>query len=45
MKTDPQLQVQPTGKLFLRLTIFGSFLIGCVYVFLLLFNTALKAIL
>ena len=33
----------PTGKVLFRLTLLGCLLLGCVYGFLLLFNTALEA--
>ena len=33
----------PTGKVLFRLTLLGCLLLGCVYGFILLFNTALEA--
>jgi hypothetical protein len=33
----------PTGKVLFRLTLLGCLLLGCVYGFILLFNTALAA--
>ena len=43
MKTNTNLHFHQPGKLFVKLTIFGCFLIGFVYAFLLLFNIAVKA--
>jgi hypothetical protein len=43
MKNTRELIVHPPGNMFLKLTILGCFLMGSVYGFLLLFNTALKA--
>lgn len=44
MKQDLEMQALPTGKVLVKLTILGSLLLGCVYGFLVLFNTALEAI-
>ncbi|HVU57057.1 MAG TPA: hypothetical protein VHD83_18475 [Puia sp.] len=44
MKQDLELQALPTGKVLVKLTILGGLLLGCVYGFLVLFNTALTAI-
>ncbi|HEY8970978.1 MAG TPA: hypothetical protein VIM64_17855 [Puia sp.] len=44
MKQDLELQALPTGKVLIKLTILGGLLLGCVYGFLVLFNTALEAI-
>ncbi|HVV06037.1 MAG TPA: hypothetical protein VHC96_17515 [Puia sp.] len=44
MKQDLELQALPTGKVLVKLTILGGLLLGCVYGFLVLFNTALAAI-
>lgn len=43
MKHDLELQALPTGKVLVKLTILGGLLLGCVYGFLVLFNTALEA--
>jgi hypothetical protein len=43
MKQDLELQALPTGKVLVKLTILGGLLLGCVYGFLVLFNTALEA--
>ena len=43
MKNTRELNVHPPGNMFLKLTILGCFLMGSVYGFLLLFNTAIKA--
>jgi hypothetical protein len=34
----------PTGKVLFRLALLGCLLLGCVYGFIVLFNTALEAI-
>jgi len=44
MKQDLEMQALPTGKVLFKLTILGGLLLGCVYGFLVLFNTALAAI-
>jgi hypothetical protein len=44
MKQDLELQPLPTGKVLIKLTMIGCVLLGCVYGFLVLFNTALAAI-
>jgi hypothetical protein len=43
MKNRNELELRPPGTMFIRLAIFGCFLLGSVYAFLLLFNTAVKA--
>ena len=44
MKQNYELQAPATGKVLFKLTIIGCLLLGCVYGFLVLFNTALAAI-
>jgi hypothetical protein len=44
MKQNIELQAPATGKVLFKLTLVGCLLIGCVYGFLVLFNTALAAI-
>jgi hypothetical protein len=44
MKQDLEMQAPPTGKVLFKLTVLGCVLLGCVYGFLVLFNTALEAI-
>jgi len=44
MKQELELQALPTGKVLFKLTILGCLLLGCVYGFLVLFNSALEAI-
>jgi hypothetical protein len=44
MKQNIELHAPATGKVLFKLTIVGVLLIGCVYGFLVLFNTALAAI-
>ncbi len=44
MTQEPELQALPTGKVLFKLTILGGLLLGCMYGFLVLFNTALEAI-
>jgi len=44
MKHELELQAPPTGKVLFKLTVIGCVLLGCVYGFLVLFNTALEAI-
>jgi hypothetical protein len=43
MKQDLEWQALPTGKVLFKLTILGGLLLGCVYGFLVLFNSALEA--
>ena len=43
MKQNLELQAPATGKVLFKLTIIGCVLLGCVYGFLVLFNTALAA--
>jgi hypothetical protein len=43
MKQELDLQALPTGKVLFKLTVIGCLLLGCVYGFLVLFNTALAA--
>jgi hypothetical protein len=43
MKQDLEWQALPTGKVLVKLTILGGLLLGCVYGFLVLFNTAVEA--
>lgn len=44
MKQELELQAIPTGKVLFKLTILGGLLLGCVYGFIVLFNSALEAI-
>lgn len=44
MKQNLELQAPATGKILFKLTILGCILLGCVYGFLVLFNTALAAL-
>jgi len=44
MKQELELQALPTGKVLFKLTILGGLLLGCVYGFNVLFNSALEAI-
>ena len=44
MKQNIELQTPATGKVLFKLTLVGCLLIGCVYGFLVLFNTALAAL-
>ncbi|HEX9513255.1 MAG TPA: hypothetical protein VF939_22345 [Puia sp.] len=44
MKQELELQAIPTGKVLFKLTILGGVLLGCVYGFIVLFNSALEAI-
>ena len=44
MKQNVELQVPATGKVLFKLTLIGCLLLGCVYGFLVLFNTAMAAI-
>lgn len=44
MKQELNLQAPPTGKVLFKLTVIGCVLLGCVYGFLVLFNTALAAL-
>jgi hypothetical protein len=43
MKQELELQAIPTGKVLFKLTILGGLLLGCVYGFIVLFNSALEA--
>jgi hypothetical protein len=43
MKQEIDLRPIPTGKVLFRLTMLGCLLLGCVYGFLVLFNSALEA--
>ena len=43
MTKELELQAIPTGKVLIKLTILGGLLLGCVYGFLMLFNSALEA--
>ena len=43
MKQELELRPIPTGKVLFRLTLLGILLLGCVYGFLVLVNTALEA--
>ena len=44
MKQNLDLQSPATGKVLFKLTVIGCVLLGCVYGFLVLFNTAIAAI-
>jgi hypothetical protein len=44
MKQEQDVHANPPGKMLLKLTIFGCFLLGFAYVSLLLLNSALQAI-
>jgi hypothetical protein len=44
MKQHPDLHAPATGKVLFKLTVIGCVLLGCVYGFLVLFNTAMAAI-
>jgi len=44
MKQNLELPAPATGKFLFKLTILGCVLLGCVYGFLVLFNTALAAL-
>jgi hypothetical protein len=41
---NQHLEAPATGKILFKLTILGCVLLGCVYGFLMLFNTALAAL-
>jgi len=43
MKQEYDLRPIPASKLFFRLALLGIVLLGCVYGFLVLFNSALEA--
>jgi hypothetical protein len=43
MKQDLDLRPIPTSKVLFRLTLLGVLLLGCVYGFIVLFNSALEA--
>ncbi|HVS94992.1 MAG TPA: hypothetical protein VHE54_00850 [Puia sp.] len=44
MKQQSELNAQAPAKVLFKLTLIGCVLLGCVYGFLVLFNTALAAI-
>ena len=44
MRHEFELQAPATSKVLFKLTIIGCVLLGCVYGFLVLFNTALAAL-
>ncbi len=44
MKQEFDLRPLPAGKLLFRLAMLGVVLLGCVYGFLILFNSALSAL-
>jgi hypothetical protein len=44
MKKELELQALPTGKILFRLIIIGSILLGSIYGFLMLINSALEAL-
>ena len=44
MKHQSELQAPAPGKVLFKLTLIGCVLLGCVYGFLVLFNTAMAAI-
>jgi hypothetical protein len=44
MRHEIELQAPATTKVLFKLTIIGCVLLGCVYGFLMLFNSALAAI-
>jgi hypothetical protein len=44
MKQNLDLQAPAPGKVLFKLTVIGCVLLGCVYGFLVLFNTAMAAI-
>jgi hypothetical protein len=44
MKQDLEIRSNPTGKVILKLTIFGGFLMGFAYISLLLLNNVLRAL-
>lgn len=41
---NQNLEAPATGKMLFKLTVLGCVLLGCVYGFLMLFNTALAAL-
>jgi hypothetical protein len=41
---NQSLEAPATGKILFKLTVLGCVLLGCVYGFLVLFNTALAAL-
>jgi hypothetical protein len=41
---NQNLEAPATGKILFKLTVIGCVLLGCVYGFLMLFNTALAAL-
>jgi hypothetical protein len=44
MKKELELQSPGTSRIFVKLTIIGALLLGSMYGFLMLFNTALAAL-
>lgn len=44
MKKELELQSPQTANVIFKLTIIGGLLLGCVYGFLVLFNSALEAL-
>ena len=44
MKHNPEVSPIPTGKIFIRLTVFGCFLLGFAYISLLILNNILRAL-
>jgi len=44
MKQDLKFSDNPAGKIFLKLTIFGCFLLGFAYISLLFLNNILRAL-
>jgi hypothetical protein len=44
MKKDLELHALPTGKILFRLIVIGSVLLGCIYGFLMLINSALETL-
>ena len=44
MKHNPEISPIPTGKIFLKLTVFGCFLLGFAYISLLILNNVLRAL-
>ena len=44
MKNDEQFRAKSPTKVFVKLTFLGCFLLGFIYIFLLIFNSALKAL-
>lgn len=44
MKQDLELRSNPTAKVFVKLAVFGCFLLGFAYMSLLLLNNVLRAL-